>query len=362
MKSLAALGLVPVACGREPASVAETLWVSAEGDPASGTSLVAVDPAGDLLLRVPSSFRGHGLAVHPTRPKSVVMVGRRPGELGIEVDLGSARIRRRFAVEPGRQLQGHACFDASRLYTTEADLRTGMGKIGVRDADTYAFLFEIESGGLGPHELALMPDGQTLVVANGGLVETPGGVANLDTMASSLAYVDLPEGRVVETLHFPEEKASLRHLAVANDGTVVVGAQVQRRALDHDDVVPLAAVHRRGEPLRVLEGPTPLIAAMRDYVGSVAVSDATRQAGFTSPRGNLVLFWNIDTGELAGHHRLADVCGLCAPAGGSRFVMTSSLGHVRVLEAPGLLEIEAHRETFEDIQWDNHMVAVEALT
>ena len=47
--------------------------------------------------------------------------------------------------------------------------------IGVRDAqDGYRQIGELPSDGIGPHEATLMPDGKTLVVANGGIRTHPG--------------------------------------------------------------------------------------------------------------------------------------------------------------------------------------------
>ncbi|MCA9546821.1 MAG: DUF1513 domain-containing protein, partial [Myxococcales bacterium] len=290
------------------------------------------------------------------------MVARRPGTAAVEVDLRAGRIRRRFAVAPDRLLCGHACFsaDGQIVFTTEVDAQTGAGRVGVRDARTYAPLGELDTNGLGPHELALMPDGRTLVVANGGLLTRPESgrqVLNLDTMDPSLVYLDLARGAVVEQVRLAEPKASVRHLAVAQDGTVAVATQVQREAMAGAAVVPLAALHRRGEPLRPLAAPEPVTAALADYLGSVALSEASGVAGFTSPRGDLAAFWRLRDGAFLGYHRMVDVCGLAVTSDQQRFVLSNSLGELRWLDAHTLAEDRAARRHAPGLRWDNHLIA-----
>lgn len=313
---------------------------------------------------IPTDFRGHGAALHPTRPNSALLFARRPGYMGIEVDLASGELVKQFHCAEGRHLYGHGCFsiDGKLLFTTEADIKGGVGKIGIRDADTYQPLGEYDSYGVGPHELRLMPDGKTLVVANGGLLTRPDTgrrVLNLDTMDSSLVYIDVHSGELVDQIRVNEPKASLRHLDVAEDGTVAVAIQVQREATHHTDLVPLAITHRRGEPARALHEPQPVLARLQDYMGSVAISNTSRRVGFTSPRGNLAVFWDIDSGEFVGQHSMRDVCGLATDPSQSRFILSSSSGQMRVLDSRTLQEQREQRVNAAGLHWDNHMVVTQ---
>ncbi len=333
--------------------------VSAQGREADEYGLGWVADARDPG-RVVAGFRGHAAAQHARRPGSVLMFARRPGTRAIEVELESGSITGGFECAPDRHLFGHGCFssDASVLFTTEADLASGRGLVVIRDASSYRVLDEFASGGIGPHELALLPDGQTLVVANGGIATHPDTgrtPLNLDTMESSVDYIDLANRRVLDSFRVPEPKASLRHLAIAEDGTAVVGAQVQREATGHSDTVALAAIQRPGRALELLTEPEPVVRAMRDYVGSVAVSNRARIAGFTSPRGNLAAFWHIDTGEFAAYHELHDVCGIATSGDDRAFLLTSSGGHVRELDSASLVERRERRRHFPALVFDNHL-------
>ena len=81
-----------------------------------------------------------------------------------------------FAAKEGRHFFGHGVFsaDGKLLYTTENDYASAKGIIGIRDAtDGYRQIGEFSAGGVEPHDIALMADGRTLVIANGGIQTHP---------------------------------------------------------------------------------------------------------------------------------------------------------------------------------------------
>lgn len=364
---LAGLGsawVLPSACQTPDDEGAEAyepseLWLSAHGaDDASYALLVA--SAEGVLARVESGFRGHDLCLRPGHPHRVVLFGRRPGREAIEVDLVERRVVRRLRTAEDRALQGHGFYtpDGAHLITSEADVETGLGKLVVRDAESFALVAELDSHGVGPHEVALLPDERTIVVANGGLFtrpETGDEVLNLASMRSSLAYVDLASGELLHEEVYAEPKASIRHLDVCDDGTVVAALQVQREAMTHDEIVPLVLVHRLGERLRPLDDGLALIGAMQDYAGSVAVDPARRIAGATSPRGNLALFWHVDTGALLGQLELFDVCGIALSPERDAFVLTGGNAQARLVDPGSLEPLPDAPGPYTDARWDNHL-------
>ncbi len=357
-----AAAILPAGCGAA-LGVAGDLWASAQGTEPGSYELVIAD-AQRVRARFPSEVRGHGLAVSPVDPARVVMFGRRPKRVGIAVDVRSASVVGEFECAPGRHMSGHGCFsaDGARLFVVEADLVTGEGTIAVLDANTLVRLGEFSSHGVGPHEVALMPSGDVLAVANGGLITEPDGrdPINLNTMRSSLAYVDIDTGALRSEHLALESKASLRHLAVAEDGTVVVVMQIQREALNDTLPRPLIAVHRPGRGLESLEEGLELGTAMDDYAGAVAVDGVSRVAAVTSPRGNLVAYWNLDTGASVGVQGFDDVSGVTVSADGTHFVLSGSGGQVRQTDTTTLEEQPAARTRFEDVRWDNHLLALPA--
>lgn len=354
-----ALWATPLGCDDADALDTE-LWASAQGGEDGSYALVVAGPGG-VHSRFASAVRGHGLATHPDAPHRVVMFGRRPQRVAMVADLRTGQARQ-IETPAGRHQVGHGCFsaDGRRLMIAEADDVTGEGTIAVHDAASLERVAEFDSFGVGPHQIALMPSGDTLVVANGGLITAPGGrdPINLDTMQSSLVYINVDAGTLRSEHRVPEAKASLRHLDVADDGTVVVVMQVQRDALPDADPRPLIAVHAPGGELTVLDEGLDVATAMEDYAGSVAVDSASRVAAVTSPRGNVVAFWHLDTGRLEWVERFDDVSGVAVAPDGSSFVLSGSGGQLRRVDTVTLAELPDARVQFPDVRWDNHLLTL----
>lgn len=360
------LGML-LAAGAAPRALAATqlsdeFWVSAQGAEPKNYSVTAFDKMKAATEGALTGFRGHGLAQHPRRRDAVVMFARRPGYQGAEFNLKTGEITQRFHVEHAqRTMSGHGCFsrDGRYLYTAEADIVSGKGKIAIRDGGDYRKLGEMESHGLGPHEIKLMPDGKTLVVANTGIITRPKTgrkTLNLDTMDPNLVYLDAASGKLLEEHRVAEKKASIRHLDVAKDGTVAIAMQVQRDGMIDDRLVALAATHKRGEDIRLLDKPAVVIRQMHDYMESIVINNRSRMIGTTSPRGNVAVFWHLDSGKFAGYHRLHDVSGMTVTQDQEHFVISNSTGQLRFLNAFTLSEKRDARKVLPSMEWDNHMI------
>ncbi|MGR3434509.1 MAG: DUF1513 domain-containing protein [Shimia sp.] len=316
--------------------------------------LCGLDVAGEVAFTLPLPARGHAAAAHPTAPEAVAFA-RRPGTFAIVLDCATGRETARLSAPPGRHFYGHGTFsrDGALLFTTENDFAAARGMIGVWDARRgYARIAEFPSGGVGPHDLRSMPDGRTMVVANGGIEthpETGRAKLNLPSMRSTLTYLDL-SGRVLErvALDAPLRRNSIRHLAVAEDGKVGIAMQWQGDATDD---VPLVGTHRRGGPLRLI---APSHAAPRDlrgYVGSIAIAPDAGTLAITSPRGGVLRVHDLATGAEVSRVDLADVCGL-AP-NGAGYLATSGTGEVLHVASGGTM-----RGAPGGIAWDNHLVPI----
>ena len=360
---LAAWGSGVVASSQSAKRVSGEIWFSAQGNQDATYSLSWLTDGSQPATAL-SGFRGHGAASDPLNPYRLVMFARRPGWHGVMVDMTTPERIQTFDAAPGCFMHGHGCFsnDGQWLFSTESEIESGIGKIVVRNSQTLTVEHLFDSAGIGPHDLALMPDGKHLVVANGGLLTHPDTgrkVLNLDSMRSNLSYLDIRSGQQVDELTLPYDKASIRHLDVASDGTVAVATQLQRQAMEHDELVPLAAVHRPGtRQLQTLTSPDPVLAQFNDYMGSVRINEVSGLVGFTSPRGNLAGFWDIHSGELAGYHAFFDVCGLTVSADQQRFVLSNSSGEIRQLDARTLKEHSQLRQRFDGLHWDNHLFTV----
>ena len=346
----AALGVAPTLSW---ADLGRPAFVSAALQPDGQHVFCGVSEEGQVTFRLPVPDRGHAAAVHPDRAE-LVGFARRPGRFALVIDAAQGREVARMAAPEGRHFYGHGCYSADGrfLYTTENDYEAGQGVIGVWDRDLgYARVGEMPSGGVGPHDLRLMPDGRTLVVANGGIEthpETGRSKLNIPMMRPNLTYIDLAND-ARQQVELPQEmhKNSIRHLAIAPDGQVGIALQWQGDLTEH---VSVFALHNPGAALRMAGMSRTDAARMRGYGGSIAVSRDGESFAVTSPRGGVVALFSA-AGQVLGLVEIADVCGVVATRHG--FLATNGLGQVYWLSPSGAEMLQAL-----DLAWDNHLIPV----
>lgn len=300
--------------------------------------------------------RGHDIAMRPGGSEWVAFA-RRPGRFGVAVPIGAGEPVW-FASKPDRHFFGHGTFsaDGRMLYTTENDYESGRGVIGVRDANAgYRQIGELAGYGVGPHDLALLSDGRTVVVANGGIRTHPEREReelNLADMKPSLVYVDIETGDLLEeqllapALH----QLSIRHLAVAENDTVVFGCQYRG---PEEDQPPLVGFHRRGEQPVVVPAPATTQAALRNYIGSVTADASGGIVAASAPKSGLVTYWDVASCRFLGTSELSDACGLAPTHHAASFLLTSGQGWLATGEAHGPLSRRPSR-----YHWDNHAILV----
>lgn len=348
LAGLLASGLAPAASWAEAGSPA---YLTAAREASGAHVLVGLSDRLDDLFRIALPARGHAAAAHPHLPHAVAFA-RRPGLFALVIDCRDGSVVGRLATPDNRHFHGHGVFsrDGARLFTTENDYAMARGVIGIWDVEAgYARIGEIDSGGIGPHDMALMPDGQTLLVANGGIETHPDSgrtKLNIPTMQPNLTYLSGTD--IIDQMALPGalRRNSIRHLSVRQDGLVAFAMQWQG---DVQDGVPLAGTHRPGEAPSLLTAAQPKWREMQGYAGSIAFSRAGDRIGVTSPRGGLFLIFDADSGTLVQTIPRADVCGVAQ--GGADFVTTSGDG---TIVAAG--HASARHKT---LAFDNHLVCVQ---
>ena len=319
---------------------------------------VAFTPEGKTGTRIALPARGHDIALRPGTSECVVFA-RRPGTFAIAFDAAGQLPPQSFAAHADRHFFGHGVFsaDGRLLYSTENDFAGERGMIGVRDAtDRYRQIGEFASGGIGPHDIALLSDGQTLVTANGGIETNPeSGRAplNLDTMQPSLAYIDLRSGDIIEQQMLAPElhQLSIRHLAVAAGDVVIFGCQHEG-----DGSPALVGWHKRGSNPVLFEAPDESYSAMKNYVGSIAADTSGSIVSATSPRGGHVLFFDVTSRRLIGEAAIRDVCGVASRHRGEGFVLTTGMGGVAERDPIHRSAAVTVRQ-IDGLAFDNHAVS-----
>ncbi len=328
---------------------------------ASGNfAAITYDERCGVTHRVVLPARGHDLVQRP-HAKECVVFARRPGTFAVAFTPDGSRPPIHFSSRPDRHFFGHGVFsaDGRLLFTSENDYEEGRGLIGVRDASGgYRQIGEFASGGIEPHDVCLLSDGRTLVVANGGIETHPASERenlNIATMEPSLTYVDVQTGDLIEEHKLPQtlHKLSIRHLATARGDHVFFGCQYEGPVTEHP---PLVGFHRRGSDLHLVEAPGDLYRPMKNYVGSVTADRNGDMVAATSPRGGLALVVDVGTRRVIGQRDLADVCGVAPRHAGAGFLLTSGAGDVGPW-VPATASDGSLRH--EDVSWDNHAILLD---
>ncbi|MBV7379988.1 DUF1513 domain-containing protein [Maritimibacter dapengensis] len=331
------------------ASVGSPAFLAAAREPDGSYALHGLTSAGIETFSIPLPDRGHAACGHPTRAEAIGFA-RRPGRFALVLDCATGQVIHQLGPPDGRVFQGHGAYsgDGSLLFTCEQEEQGSIGHIGVWETDGYRRIDSFATTGIGPHEIRLMPDGRSLVIANGGIETVGREKVNLDRMRPSLVYTDL-SGRVMDRVELEPSLArnSIRHLAIRQDGLVGFAMQWQGEL---GATVPLLGLHRVGEMPTLAAAPSEDERAMEGYAGSVAFAGTGAEIAITSPRGGRLHRFSA-SGEFIAAFRRSDVCGLAALGDG--YLASDGLG--------GLIALDNDRPRVlsrAPCSWDNHLIAI----
>jgi hypothetical protein len=349
LASLLATGALPRLTWAE---IGQPAYLAAARTVDGSYRLHGISLSGQSLFQLSLPGRGHAATAHPARAEAVAFA-RRPGTFAMIIDCASGNLRAQLSPPDGRQFNGHGAYsaDGSLLMTSEVVADTSEGRIGLWETAGYGRVGEWASGGIGPHDVRLMPDGM-LAVANGGIQTDPNDRAklNISSMRPNLSYLDA-NGLLVDQVELDDElhQNSIRHLALSGDGTLAFAMQWEG---DPAVQVPLLGLHRRGSIPKLCAALEADAAAMQGYAGSIAFNGTGDLVALTSPKGGAVMIFDRDGSPVATHRR-ADLCG-AAPASAG-FTLTDGAGAVWSSNRHGLTLLSGS-----DVSWDNHLIALGA--
>lgn len=309
---------------------------------------------GRIVSTVQLPDRGHDVAFDPVARRAVAF-GRRPRTFAVVFDPLSGAILRTLASLPGRHFFGHGFFSPGGrlLYATENDFDAARGLIGVYDVEAdFRRIGEFDTHGMDTHEALLMPDGETIVVANGGIETHPDygrQKLNLATMDPSLVFIDRRTGDLLEKHRLPSElhQLSIRHIAIDGRDRVWFGCQYEGPKAEAPQIAGFA---ERGHGLTLASLPERDLAQMANYVGSVAMNRERNWVALSSPVGDTLLVLDAGSGAIVSRRTLRDGCGLAPSRPG--FIATSGTGNI--------LHLADEREppVHAPLEWDNHILAL----
>jgi uncharacterized protein len=320
-----------------------------------GYAVVVVNGNGSLLQTIPLEGRGHDVTVAPSGEMAVVFA-RRPGTFAVAFDVAGKRPPQLFQSPGNRHFYGHGVFsfDGRLLYATENDYDQARGLLGVYDVGAgFRRIGELPTHGVGPHDLLLLDDGDTLCVANGGIETHPAtgrAKLNISTMRPSLVFIARATGDLIARHETASgiHKLSLRHLCQDGAGSVWFGGQWEGSL---DEAPTLIGHASRDEPISFCSAPAELGPQLKGYIGSMAASADGRLIAATAPRAGQTLFLDAERGTLLASQDIRDGCGV-APMGPSNFVVSSGLGELRLEDPLRASEKLSAREGF---AFDNHL-------
>ncbi len=320
----------------------------------------AFDLQGQLINKVALPARAHQVIAMNSKPGHALVFARRPGNYVLEIDFIHGEVVNHIAVSDGQRFYGHGALikNDSILLTTENDYKNGKGLIVLRDRKTQQIMEQYDSGGIGPHQLAVMPNsnGKQIVIANGGIQTHPQQSRkklNVNSMRPNLAYMSLMSGQIEGKFTLDNKQLSIRHLDVSAQGKVVAGLQYQGASTDE---VPLAISHHGEDKLSLLKTDNNTWRSMKQYTASVCINSKSNTVAITCPKADLLTFWQLDSNEFIASHKLKDGAG--ATLIDDSFI--ASTGRGRIISQNDPLKTYQIKADFDELRWDNHMTAISA--
>lgn len=342
----ASMPFAPLAWGRPASRTAQHLFAAWNDAGTSRVGVLAIDARrATVLASIAVPTRAHGIAV--LAPDELVVVARRPGDWMLRARLrGAGRpiAQTWHWIEPQRSFNGHAIATPDGLLlTTETDLDTGDGLIGVREHGSLRKIAEWPSHGRDPHELLWDSEGgpPSIIVANGGIATRPEtGRVKLDLhrMDSSLVRLSAARGDLVQQLRAKDRRLSMRHIAL-RDGVIGIALQAGHDRSDERMHAPVLAL-AEGDTLRVMADPK----GLSGYGGAI---HATANGFVVScPRANGLANY-ATRGEWIGFTPLNEACALAGSgstlfAGGADHAVRIIKGQLQVLRVSSAVHLDNH--------------------
>ncbi len=335
------------------------LLYSASDNAVGGHFLTRLDWRQGTLTSQAVPVRGH--AVLPLADGRVLLFGRRPAfECAVVSFTDTAIPSTPIATVADRHFNGHGCLtaDGKVLFTTENDYAGKRGVLGLRDSQNWQVLGEYNTYGLDPHDLQLLPDGKTLVVANGGIETHPDfgrRKLNRESMQPSLVYLDTDTGRKIDEYRLPDRLLSIRHLTVTAAGDVGVALQYEGD-LYHTQPASLVAWQAQGGALELLDIPAETVPLFQGYMADIAHAPQQGILACSSPRGNHTTVWSTRERRFLHAWQLPEPSGIAFLAEEQAFLVSDATGGLHLLPSSPQQQAAQTLYQFTDVSWDNHLL------
>lgn len=306
-------------------------------------------------FRLPLPDKAHGFAVNPRYPSRIVSLPTLPGTRAVAMDVANGKQLAVIHSRDGRHFNGHGVFnpDGSLFFSSENIAATGEGVITIRDGKNFRYIRELPGFGIGPHDLRLLPNGTTLVVAGGGILTHPDSgkrELNINRMQTALLFIDSERGNLIARRETPIAKLSIRHIDVGADGTVLVACQYKGKRL----MPRLVGMQKGDGEIEMLAIDDANLWRLNNYTASALIADNS-VAAVSCPRGNRLTFWDLKQKKFIKSVEINDVGGIEIAADGINFIASANKGELYRIDST-TLQVTQFDEVWQDVKWTNHMV------
>ncbi len=330
-------------------------FINGHHDEAGKFYISGFDLSGGEKFRLALPEMPHSFAVDPANSRRVVALPGLPGTRAVVVDISRGKQLAIVESRAGRHFNGHGVFspDGRLLFTSENIIKNSEGVITVRETENFRIVRELSGYGIGPHEIRLLPDGKTIVVASGGIATHPDTgkhELNINRMSTALLFIDSETGELLARRETPTDKLSIRHIDVGADGAVLVACQYKGRT----EMPKLVGLQRGEGEIEMLDIDGDSLWSMNNYTASALIAN-NNVAAVTCPRGNRMTFWDLQQKKFIKSIEIDDVGAVEISADGSHFIVSANRGELYRIDAK-TLQVAKLSNVWKNVKWTNHMV------
>ncbi len=337
------------------AKVLSDIFINGHHDEAGKYFLSGFNLKGNERFRLALPQMPHSFAIDPQNSHRVVAFPGLPGTRAVVVNLNTGKQLATFNSRAGRHFNGHGVFspNGKLLFSSENIIKNAEGIISVRETKNFSIVQEISGYGIGPHDIHLMPNGKTLVVASGGIATHPNTgkyELNINTMSTALLFIDSESGKLLAQRKMPDPKLSIRHLDVGKDGTVLVACQYKGRT----KMPKLVGIQRGEGEIEMMDVDGDSLWQMNNYTASALIANKNI-AAVTCPRGNRITFWDLQQKKLITSLKIKDAGAVEMSVDGRYFIVSANRGELFKIDVSSL-QITKFSHVWQNVKWTNHMV------
>ena len=272
----------------------------------TGNLLLKVDFQQKQITAIPTPLKmTHSAMLMPGKKERCVIVEKDDSNACI-VDLENNICESTFSSKEGWNFNGHCIFSPDQKFFYDAEYNQKnkeAGAIVIRNAETMEIIGELDSGGIQPHDMKFFAGGSRLAVAHYGklAVEVP------KNLLSTVTVLEMPSGKILETISSPGENQELCHIAVTEDGKYLVSVQdflsaAPPGANDKNATVAVGKQNFRIAPIMIGKfGESHEVLMPKKFQDnflfnfSVALDTTRNVAAVAHFFGELVTFWDLNT-------------------------------------------------------------------